>query len=564
MIDYVCKYTPVEILAGFGIESAPVDPVTDFFDEADKLTHRNICSFSRALIEKRLTAGRGALLLTDCCDSIRRACDVLREKGQDVFFLNLPHKDEHCGKQLYKNELMKFIEDLAAYSGRKFDSEKFRSACVSACAEQKREVPGGPYVSLMGARMSPELLDRIKKMSPLPVLNTTCTGIRRIGKPPPTDDTEQLMEWYASELLSQPPCMRMTDISSRKELTADPNIKGLIYNTVSFCDFYGFEYAQIKQIVSVPIVKIETDQTPQSAAQLKNRLEAFFENLNALPEVKGLSRVSFGAGSGYAESRYVAGIDSGSTSTNAVILDKGRNIVSFSTIPTGVSVAESANRAFDGALKKAGLSKAQVGQTVSTGYGRAGIDFSDREVTEITCHAKGAYFLNPLVRTVIDIGGQDSKVIRLDENGAVKDFAMNDKCAAGTGRFLEMMAQSLGITLDEISRRGLAQTEEIRISSMCSVFAQSEVVSLIAAGKKLEDIVHGLDLSVASKVISLSGRTGLEREYMITGGVAKNMGVVRAIEKKIGSPVCLPEEPEICGALGAALIALEDVGRSRA
>ena len=139
-------------------------------------------------------------------------------------------------------------------------------------------------------------------------------------------------------------------------------------------------------------------------------------------------------------------------------------------------------------------------------------------------------------------------------------FVMNDKCAAGTGRFLEMMAQSLGLTLEEMSRCGLQWDEEITISSMCSVFAQSEVVSLIAEDKKLEDIVHGLNLSVASKVIALGGRARMEGEYMITGGVAKNMGVVRAIEEKLGSPVLVPEEPEICGALGAALIAARCTG----
>ena len=161
------------------------------------------------------------------------------------------------------------------------------------------------------------------------------------------------------------------------------------------------------------------------------------------------------------------------------------------------------------------------------------------------------------MRTIIDIGGQDSKVIRLDDEGNVTDFVMNDKCAAGTGRFIEMMAQSLQLSLEEMSTYGLKWDEDIAISSMCSVFAQSEVVSLIASGQKLEDIVHGINNSLASKVVSLGKRGKLKKEFMMTGGVARNIGVVRAIEDKLEAEVIVPQEPDICGALGAALIAAE-------
>jgi predicted CoA-substrate-specific enzyme activase len=406
----------------------------------------------------------------------------------------------------------------------------------------------------MGARVSDELLEFIEKASPLPVKNNTCTGIRRIGKVPDIDNLEEIMIWYAGELLSQPHCMRMMDISSRRLLLNDPNITGIIYNTINFCDFYGFEYAEIKEILRVPIIKIETDYTLQSSAQLKNRLEAFFETLRiSAPKDKEPSIKR-----GNSNEFYTAGIDSGSTSTNAVIIDSNKNVISFSVIPTGVNVTESANRAFENVLQKAGLSKEQISHIVATGYGRTNTGLGKKDVTEITCHAKGAFFLNPNVRTVIDIGGQDSKVIRIDSKGSVKDFAMNDKCAAGTGRFLDMMAQSLELTIEEISKCGLEWSEEINISSMCSVFAQSEVVSLIAAGKKIEDIVHGIYISVAAKVISLSGRTGMDKEFMMTGGVAKNIGVVKAIEEKLGRNVHVEKEPEICGALGAALIAWEE------
>ncbi|MGB4504595.1 MAG: acyl-CoA dehydratase activase, partial [Syntrophaceticus sp.] len=547
--EYVCKYAPVEIVKGFGEDCILCNPLPDNFAAADQLTHRNICSYSRALIEKRMKNSSGALLLTNCCDSLKSACDVLRSINQTVFLLNLPHLNKHCSKILYKNELLNFIKNYTAYSGKSFDCAKFRRAFAQNAQEIK-----GPYVAVMGARLSGELLEFIKKASPLPVKNNTCTDVRTLQNPPLTDSSEKLLEWYADELLSQTPCMRMSDASSRRMLVNDPNLKGIIYNTVNFCDFYGFEYMQLRKQLTIPIVKIETDYTTQGAAQIKTRTEAFFENLKisltAPPEKKQLYAVH-----PRGLERYTAGIDSGSTTTNVVILDSMQNIVSFSVLPTGVDVAESAEKALDDALQKAGLSKNQITRTVTTGYGRTNIAFRKKDVTEITCHAVGAHFLNPAVRTVIDIGGQDSKIIRLDENGTVLRFVMNDKCAAGTGRFLEMMAQSLGLTLEEMSICGLQWDEEITISSMCSVFAQSEVVSLIAEGKKLEDIVHGLNLSVASKVIALGGRAKMEREYMITGGVAKNIGVVRAIEEKLGIPVLVPEEPEICGALGAALIA---------
>ncbi|HWR23415.1 MAG TPA: acyl-CoA dehydratase activase [Feifaniaceae bacterium] len=557
MIEYVCKYAPVELLAGFGEESALCNLSAASLERADQVMHRNLCSFSRALIEHRMDEGEGAcpLVLTNCCDSLRRTFDMLCLRGQKAFLLDLPHQDGPCARELYQNELIRFIEEFSAYSGKEFDCGKFRAACG-----KRPERPGGPYIALMGARMSDELFRYVQENAPLPVVNLMCTGSRRIGEAPFSGDIGGLMKWYAGELLSQTPCMRMTDIASRREQMNDPDIRGIIYNTVSFCDYYSFEYAGMIKELSVPVLKIETDFTVQSAAQLKNRLNAFSENLS-LP----------GAGSGSARARgnamdtrrFFAGIDSGSTSTNAVILDGERNIVSFSIAPTGVSVEGSAKKVFEEALGKAGLEKAQIERTVSTGYGRTGIRFSSRDITEITCHAKGAYFLNPRVRTVIDIGGQDSKIIRLDESGTVKDFAMNDKCAAGTGRFLEMMAQSLGLTLESMSVCGLDWEEEIVISSMCSVFAQSEVVSLIASGKKLPDIVRGLNTSIASRVIALGGRTGMEGAYMMTGGVAKNTGVVRAMEEKLGAPVLRPEEPELCGALGAALAAWEADMRSK-
>ena len=219
----------------------------------------------------------------------------------------------------------------------------------------------------------------------------------------------------------------------------------------------------------------------------------------------------------------------------------------------------SAEKSLEKAVEKAGISKDDIVRIVTTGYGRAYINSGDDSITEITCHAKGAHYLNSNVRTVIDIGGQDIKAISIDENGAVKNFLMNDKCAAGTGRFLEMMARTLGLSLEEMSTMGLEWKENIVISSMCTVFAESEVVSLVAQNKAVSDIIHGLNMSVASKVGALAARLGQDNpgEYMMTGGVAKNKGITNALEEKLGAKLYICDEAQLCGALGAALFAYE-------
>ncbi|MGI5891764.1 MAG: acyl-CoA dehydratase activase [Bacillota bacterium] len=547
MIHYICKYTPVELFAGFWEKCLLFKPAPQGLADADKLVHPNICSFSRALLQDSMQNG-STLVFTDCCDSMRRIYDIIKQHNGNAYWLNLPHKQDQCSKLLYKNQLLMLIKEYELKTGKNFDCDKFRSAFDT---DDRNNATA--YISIMGARVSDELLNNIADLSPLPVVNNTCTGIRKIGHPPQTDDLDELMIWYAGELLSQTACMRMEDVFSRRVLTQDPNLKGIIYHTVKFCDYYGLEYADLKNKLHIPLVNIETDWMQQNKGQIMTRLQAFFETLCHkklfIEEKKNVN---------ITQSDYTAGIDIGSTTTNVVILKGGKKLVSALVIPTGTKGSSSAERAFYQAIEMAGISEQHIANTVTTGYGRANITFRGKDVTEITCHAKGAYFLDPAVRTVIDIGGQDSKVIRLTSSGEVKDFVMNDKCAAGTGRFLEMMAHSLGLDLAAMSTQGLKWGEEITISSMCSVFAESEVVSLLADNKRIEDIIHGLNKSVASRIFSLIKRLGMQGRYMMTGGVAQNAGVVKEIESMLGKKIIIPQQPEICGALGAALIAAGD------
>ncbi len=276
------------------------------------------------------------------------------------------------------------------------------------------------------------------------------------------------------------------------------------------------------------------------------RIDAFLESVGAgRPNVK------------IKKKGYFAGIDSGSTSTNVVIIDENKNIVSYSIVPTGARALDSAKRAYKTALEKANLKEKDIKYIVATGYGRISIPFSNKAVTEITCHGRGAFYFDREVRTIIDIGGQDSKVIRLDNSGSVVDFVMNDKCSAGTGRFLDVMSETLGVSISDLGRVVKDFKEDIVITSMCTVFAESEVISLIAQNKEKEDIIRALNRSVASKAVSLLDRLGRRGKYMMTGGVAKNSGVVYEIENKIGEKIIIPFEPQIVGALGAAIIATE-------
>lgn len=252
---------------------------------------------------------------------------------------------------------------------------------------------------------------------------------------------------------------------------------------------------------------------------------------------------------------YTCGIDVGSVSTKVVILDKKDNkIASYVIAPTGSDGKNAAIKALDDSLKKAGLKDNEIEATVATGYGRINISFADQNITEISCHARGAISLFPDLKTVIDIGGQDSKVIKL-KDGKPIDFLMNDKCSAGTGRFLEVMARAMEINIEQFATIFIKTNDKVDITSTCTVFAESEIVSLIGQGVNKNKIIKGLIYSIADKITSMVVRVGLDEPVCMTGGVAKNMGVVKALEENLGIKIIIPDEPQITGALGAAYLA---------
>jgi predicted CoA-substrate-specific enzyme activase len=256
----------------------------------------------------------------------------------------------------------------------------------------------------------------------------------------------------------------------------------------------------------------------------------------------------------------VAGVDVGAATAKTVIVSDGK-VVGQAIIPTGDRIVVAAEKVTRLALEKAGMwrdkfdFKADFDYVISTGYGRHSVPFANKAVTEIICHAQGAHFLLPGTRTIIDIGGQDSKAIGLDEKGNVINFVMNDKCAAGTGRFLEVMAQVLGVTIEELGPIALTSKNPCQISSTCTIFAESEMVSLRAEGKLREDLIAGIVRAVSSRVAVMGKTVGFKSDVVFTGGVAKNIGVKEALEEEIKMEIIVPEEPQTMGALGAALLA---------
>ena len=258
-------------------------------------------------------------------------------------------------------------------------------------------------------------------------------------------------------------------------------------------------------------------------------------------------------------SQYFTGVDIGSTMTKVVIM----NQTTLASVigPTGPEHRKLANRVMEEALAKAKLAFEDITYVVATGYGRINVPFADKQITEISCHARGVAHLLPEVRTVIDIGGQDSKGIKLKEGRAV-DFVMNDKCAAGTGRFLEVTAEELGVSLEDMGRLSLEAKNKVEISSICTVFAAQEVVAKLSEGVALPDIIAGLHEAIAIRIYGMVRRLKIEREVALTGGGAKNIGLVKALEAKLGFPVLVPPEPLLTGAIGAALLGKDIVQKA--
>ena len=256
------------------------------------------------------------------------------------------------------------------------------------------------------------------------------------------------------------------------------------------------------------------------------------------------------------DSLYFAGIDLGSTMTKVVIIDEDEKILARVESHTGAEHRRLANKVMEQVLEQAKLPFDKITYVVATGYGRINVPFADRQITELTCHARGVVSLFPLARTALDIGGQDAKGLKI-KDGRLIDFVMNDKCAAGTGRFLEVIAKTLGLELEELGTLSLKSQDRVNISNTCTIFAQQEIVTRLSEGVPIEDIVAGLHEAIASRAAGMLRRLKIDPDVVFTGGVAKNIGVVKAVRENLGCEVLVPEDPLISGAIGAALLGKE-------
>ena len=253
------------------------------------------------------------------------------------------------------------------------------------------------------------------------------------------------------------------------------------------------------------------------------------------------------------------GIDIGSTASKAVIMQDGKDIIAESVVSVGTGT-RGPKEVFQNVLNQADVTVDQIDRILATGYGRMGFERAAREVSEISCHARGVHYLVPTAGTIIDIGGQDAKAIRVDSNGSLDDFIMNDKCAAGTGRFLEVMSRVLDIRVEDMGEVSSHSTKELSISSTCAVFAESEVISRMSNNETVEDIAAGIHRSVAKKTASLVTRMGpIRKDVVMSGGVAQNSGVVKALENILNCNIIVPDKCQLAGAIGAALIAYDDL-----
>ncbi|MFC2040447.1 acyl-CoA dehydratase activase [Chloroflexota bacterium] len=254
---------------------------------------------------------------------------------------------------------------------------------------------------------------------------------------------------------------------------------------------------------------------------------------------------------------YYAGLDLGSTMTKVVITDDTDAIIARVETHTGAEHRRLANKVMEQALAQASLALTQLEYIVATGYGRINVPFADRQLTELSCHARGLSAFFPTARTGLDIGGQDAKGLRLDDKGRLVNFVMNDRCAAGTGRYLEVVAETLGLKLDDMGPVSLSAKNKATISSTCTIFAQTEMIARLSEGVPIEEIVAGLHEAIASRTVNMLRRVGIKPDVVFTGGVARNTGVVAAVQEKLGMELLVPEDPLISGALGAAILGRE-------
>lgn len=559
MIVYNCPLVPFEFFHALKVPFRRIKPDSAEFQKL----HPNVCSFCRNAVCS--IGPNDVLVWIDSCDSMRRAYDFLKETNRS-FYLHVPVKNDETATHSLAEELRKLWEDLKKAFNVEVsvdELEKTHSWFLQALGDLERSLSedllrakelyeklsnqewvgstkrDAPKVLLLGSWVS-EGLAEIIESSGISLMNATCSGPYALLSN--AQMKNDVFESIASRILNKKlSCGRFTSDRKLKELVEHFRPAAVILHTAKFCDFYHFD-EQILRQMKVPFVSIEENFSSGDTEQTRTRIEALSESLKRFSKP-------------VTDFHYFIGVDSGSTSTKLVVIDRLGNVLLQEISKTGADPKESAKKLLMQAVQnlKIPIEKTFI---VATGYGRDAIDFAHERVTEITCHAVGVSHLYNDVETVIDIGGQDSKVIRLEE-GKVVDFVMNDKCAAGTGRFLEIVASILETPMETLGEESLKASQVLTISSVCAVFAESEIISLRSKGYRKQDIIHAAHEAIARRIYAMYQRVKGRPPIVLTGGVALNRGLKWALEKLIGTELIVPKNPVTTGALGAALIGLQ-------
>lgn len=557
MIVYNCPSVPFEFFHALKVPFKRIEPGAVEFQKL----HPNVCAFCRVSVSS--VSPEDVLIWTDSCDSMRRAYDFLKNRS---FYLHVPVKnDELAVRSLARQleELWEFLKvtfdrdtplsDLEKihrwFTERSHQLERALERDLKEAKEIFEELSNqewigsierkGISVLLLGSWASDELVDIVEKVGGY-AINATCSG--PYGFISGALSSQNVFESIARRILNKKlPCGRFAASRELEKLIRSFKPDVIVLHTAKFCDFYHFDEQTLRKL-QIPFVTIENDFT-NALEQVRTRIEALLETKKQRKRTVKTSS-------------YFVGIDSGSTSTKLVVLDENAEILFERVTKTGADPRASARQLLSQALEqlKIPLEKAFV---VATGYGRDAIDFAEETATELTCHAIGVNYLHPGVKTIIDVGGQDSKVMRV-ENGKIVDFVMNDKCAAGTGRFLEIVSSILETPLSIMGEESLKAKEQLNISSVCAVFAESEIISLRSKGYSKQDILWAAHNAIARRLATMYERIKGCPPVVLTGGVALNVGLKRALENMLNVELIVPRNPVTTGALGAALLKLQE------
>jgi predicted CoA-substrate-specific enzyme activase len=599
---------------------APMLAASDMAPQVLQTTHeagfsRDTCSFHLAVLGAALEGYLPdySLLVgtSNLCDGQSKSLEELaRNKGTAYRLLDVPQRDSPAARSYLADQLRELEDRLARITGyragrrdweraialsnetQEFLLEVNRLRRVEGCPLYGREAFTFGVLSLMLLGTS-FLRDRCREMltylkarsgqfgetspyrilwllaypyhqqSPISWLEEEC-GVRAVSDElshvfwNPLDPARP-HESLAQKMLANP---NLGPVENRltmvRELAEEADVEGVVHYSHSGCRQGNGGVRPVMDTVrdmGLPFVELHgdcIDRTQFGWGQMRTRLEGFVE-------LMARKRRAPAGKSPADKTGYYLGVDIGSLTAKAVVVDGDGAIRDKRLFYTGASSRRTMARIRENILETPEL-RGRIRACVATGYGRSAVDFADREITEISCHARGMAEAVPGVRTIVDIGGQDTKAVSVDGTGAVQGFVMNDKCAAGTGRFLEMMARTLEVDIEDLGPLALKAKDAADISSLCSVFAESEVISLIAEDTAPERIARGVCRSVAQRTKTMLDRVGVRREIAMSGGVSHNSGVVRELERVAGARIRIPGEPQILGAYGAALLAAENDG----